>query len=85
MAAPLALLVDGRLQVLAGVIVPEQEHAGYFQPEVDDPLDEPGHRALIGQLGAQGGRVRADGDRAVVEFGAHSGAGLPGDSDLVSS
>jgi hypothetical protein len=63
----------------------EQEYAGYFQPEVDDPLNQPGHRALIGQLGTQSGRVRADGDRAVVEFGAYSGAGLAGDSDLVSS
>lgn len=27
-------------------MVRQEEHAGYFQPEVDDPLDEPGHRAL---------------------------------------
>ena len=42
---------------LAGIMAREQEHAGYFQPEVDDPLDQPGHRAPIGQFGTQSGRL----------------------------
>jgi len=39
-----------------------------FKPEAGDPLQEPGKGCLIGQLGAKGGRARADGDLAVVEF-----------------
>jgi hypothetical protein len=42
----------------------------YVKPETCDPLHETAQGDLIGQIGAQGRRVRADGDLAVVEFRA---------------
>jgi hypothetical protein len=39
------------------------------EPEARDPLHETAQGDLIGQIGAHGRRVRADGDLAVVEFG----------------
>ena len=60
-------------------------HLGYFEVEADDPLDEPGQRALIWQIGAKGRRARAQDDFAVVEFRAHRGARLAREGDLVHS
>jgi hypothetical protein len=40
------------------------------EPETCDPLHETAQGDLIGQDSAQGRRVRADGDLAVVEFRA---------------
>ena len=60
-----------------------EKHVRNFKPQADDALDEPGQRCLIGQLAAQGGRVRAHGDLAVVEFRAGRGAGLAPEGDLV--
>lgn len=54
-----------------------------LEAEAGDPQHQPAQGRLIGQLGAQGCRVRADGDRAVVEFRAHRGAGSARERDLV--
>ena len=54
-----------------------------LEAEAGDPQHQPAQGRLIGQLGAQGCRVRADGDRAVVEFRAHRGAGPARERDLV--
>jgi hypothetical protein len=53
------------------------------KPEAGDPLYEPGEGSLVGQLGAEGGRVRACGDLAVVELRAQRPAGLAAESDLI--
>jgi hypothetical protein len=58
---------------------------GYFQVEADDPLDKPGQRALIGQLGAKGGRACSPDDFAIVKFRAHRGARLARERDLIGS
>jgi hypothetical protein len=58
---------------------------GYFEVEADDPLDEPGQRALIWQLGAKGCRACSQGDLAVVKFRAHRWARLTRKGDLVCS
>jgi hypothetical protein len=34
-------------------------HIDYFKTEADDPLYKPGEGSLVGQLGAEGGRIRA--------------------------
>jgi hypothetical protein len=49
---------------------------GYFEVEADNPLDDPGQRTLIWQLGAQGRGACSQGDLAVVEFCAYRGARL---------
>ena len=54
-----------------------------FQPEADDPLDQPGQGSLVGQFSAENGRLRARGDLAVVELGAQRPAGLAAESDLI--
>src|SRR5262249_26437446 len=56
------------------------QHADDFEPKAGDPLDEPGERGLVGHLGAQGGRVRARGDLAVVELRAQRAVCLAGES-----
>jgi hypothetical protein len=58
---------------------------GYFEVEADDPLDDPGQRALIWQLGAQGRGACSQGDLAVVEFCAYRGARLARKGDLICS
>ena len=58
---------------------------GDFQPQVDDALDEPRQRTLVGQLGAQGGHAWAAGDLAVVKLRADRWAGPSGEADLVCS
>lgn len=60
-------------------------YLGYFEVEANDPLDEPGQRALIRQLGAKGCRACSQGDLAVVEFCAHRRARLTRKGDLVCS
>src|SRR5690348_11977186 len=47
-----------------------QVHVEDFKPEAYDPLDQPGEGSQVGQLGAQGGRLRARDDLAVVELRA---------------
>jgi hypothetical protein len=69
--------------VITGV-VPHSVHVDHFKPEDGDPLHEPGEGSLIGQLGVQGGRAWAGDDLAIIEFRAHSGAGLAGESDVIS-
>jgi hypothetical protein len=58
---------------------------GYFEVEADDPLDEPGQRALIRQIGAKGRRTCPPDDFAVVEFCTHGRTRLAGEGDLVHS
>ena len=60
-------------------------HLGNFEVEADDPLDEPGQRALIRQVGAKGRRTRAQDDFAVVKFCTHRRARLARKGDLVHS
>ena len=60
-------------------------HLDYFEVEADDPLDEPGQRALIWQLSAKGSRACSQGDLAVVELCAHRTARLTRKGDLVCS
>ena len=60
-------------------------YLGNFEVEAEDPLDEPGQRALIRQIGAKGRRARAQDDFAVVELCAHRRASLAGEGDLVHS
>ena len=55
----------------------------YFELEAGDPLHEPGQGCLVGQVGAKGCGAWADGDLAVVEFGAQRGTCLAGEGDLV--
>ena len=60
-------------------------HLSNVEVEADDPLDEPGQRALIWQIGAKGRRTRSQDDFAVVKFCAHRRARLARKSDLVHS
>jgi hypothetical protein len=60
-------------------------HVGNFEVEADDPLDEPGQRALIGQIRAKGRCARAHDYFAVVEFCAHRRASPAREGDLVDS
>ena len=60
-------------------------HLGDLETEADDPLDEPGQRAVIWQLGAKGCRAGPQGDIAVVEFCFHRGARLAREGDLIGS
>lgn len=53
------------------------------KPEADDPLYKPGEGSLVGQFGADGGRIRACGDVAVVELCAQRPARLAAESDLI--
>jgi hypothetical protein len=57
-------------------------HVDDFKPEADDPLYKPGEGSLVGQLGAECGRLRACGDLAVVELRAQRSAGLASETDL---
>jgi hypothetical protein len=58
-------------------------HVDHDKPQADDPLYEPGEGSLVGQLGAEGGRVRARGDLAVVQLCAQRSARLAAESDLI--
>ncbi len=60
-------------------------HLSNFEVEADDPLDEPGQRTLIGQVGAKGRCTRSQDDFAVVKFCAHRRARLARKGDLVHS
>lgn len=54
-----------------------------FKPKAGDLLHQPGEGGRVGQLGTEGGRVRACGDVAVVELCAQRFAGPAGESDLI--
>jgi hypothetical protein len=54
-----------------------------FRPKAGDPLHEPGEGSRVGQLGTEGGGIRACGDVAVVELCAQRFAGLAGDGYLI--
>jgi hypothetical protein len=58
-------------------------HIDQLEAEAGDPLHEPVKGFLIGYLGAQGCRIRAYRDLAVIEFRAQRGAGLTYESDLI--
>ena len=58
-------------------------HVDNLKPKADDPLDKPGEGSLVGQLGAQGGGVRACGDLAVVELCAQRSARLAAEGELI--
>jgi hypothetical protein len=58
-------------------------NVGDFKPKADDPLHQPGEGSRVGQLGTEGGRVRAGGDVAVVELCAQRSVGLAGERDLI--
>jgi hypothetical protein len=73
-----AIIANGSLYWLC-----HQVHIDYFKTEADDPLYKPGEGSLVGQLGAEGGRIRACGDLAVVELRAQRSAGLAAESDLI--
>jgi hypothetical protein len=60
-----------------------QVHIDDFKAEADDSLYKPGEGSLVGQLGAECGRLRACGDLAVVELRAQRSAGLAAESDLI--
>ena len=60
-------------------------HLSNFEVEADDPLDEPGQRTLIRQIGAKGRCTRTQDDFAVVELRAHRRARLAREGDLVHS
>jgi hypothetical protein len=60
-------------------------HLGNFEVQAEDPLDEPGQRALIGQIRAKSRAARAQDDFAVVEFCAHRRASPAREGDLVHS
>src|SRR5271167_4653762 len=60
-----------------------EQHVDDFKPKSGDPLHEPGEGSHVGQLGAEGSRVRAGGDLAVVELCAQRSVGLADKGDLV--
>jgi hypothetical protein len=60
-------------------------HLSNFEVEADDPLDEPGQRTLIWQVGAKGRGARARDDFAVVKLRAHRRARLASKGDLIHS
>ena len=60
-----------------------QVHVDDLKPKADDPLYKPGECGLVGQLGAEGGHLRACGDLAVVKLRAQRSAGLAAESDLI--
>jgi hypothetical protein len=56
---------------------------GDLEAKTGDPLHKPGKGSRVGQLDAEGSRVRARGDRAVVELRAQGPVCLASESDLV--
>ena len=58
-------------------------HACDLKPKAGDPLHEPGKSSRVEHFSAEGGRVRACGDRAVIELCAQGSVCLAGESDLV--
>jgi hypothetical protein len=58
-------------------------HVDDFKTEPDDPLYKLGESSLVGQLGAEGGRLQGCGDLAVVELCAQRSACRAAESDLV--
>jgi hypothetical protein len=60
-------------------------HVDDFKPEADDPLDKSGEGSLVGQVGAEGGRLQVCRDRAVVELRAQRSAGLAAERDLIGA
>ena len=58
-------------------------HVDDFKTEADDPLYKLGEGSLVGQLGVEGGRLRACGDRAVVKLCLQRFAGLAAERDLI--
>jgi hypothetical protein len=60
-----------------------QQYADNFKPEPDDPLHQPAQGGLVGQFGAEDGRVRARADLAFVELRTERSVRLTGENDLV--
>jgi hypothetical protein len=58
-------------------------HVEDLKTEADDPLDQPGQGRLIGQLGAECGRLRARDDLAVVELRTQRSASRAAETDLI--
>jgi hypothetical protein len=58
-------------------------YADNFKPEAGNPLHKPAQGGLVGQFGAEDGRVRARADRAFVELRAERSVRLAGENDLV--
>jgi hypothetical protein len=54
-----------------------------FKPKAGDPLHQPGESSRVGQLGTEGGRIRACGDVAVVELCAQRFVGPAGEGYLI--
>jgi hypothetical protein len=54
-----------------------------FKPKAGDPLHQPGEGSRVGQLGTEGGRIRACGDVAVVELCAQRFVGPAGEGYLI--
>ncbi len=60
-----------------------EQYVDGFKPKPDEPLPKSAEGGLVGQFGAEGGRVRAGGDHAVVEVCAQRSVCLASESDLV--
>jgi hypothetical protein len=58
-------------------------YADNFQPKADNPLHKPAQGGLVGQFGAEDGRVRARADLAFVELCTERSVRLAGENDLV--
>jgi hypothetical protein len=56
-----------------------------FKPKVGHPLHKPREGSVVGYLGAEGSRIRAQADFAVVELRAERSVCLAGESDLVGA
>ena len=54
-----------------------------FESKADNPLHKPAQGGLIGQFGAEDGRVRARADLAFVELRTERSVRLTGENDLV--
>ena len=73
---------DGYKSVMAAQRCHEQ-YADNFKPKADNPLHKPAQGGLIGQFGAEDGRVRARADLAFVELCTERSVRLAGENDLV--
>lgn len=58
-------------------------HVDKLKTETGDPQDQPRQRRLVWQLRAEGCRVPADGNLAIVEFRAQRAARLADESDFI--
>jgi hypothetical protein len=60
-----------------------EQYADNFKPKADNPLDKPAQGGLIGQFGAEDGRVRTRADLAFVELRTERSVRLADENDLV--